>query len=539
MRKLNLHKTRLTAVLLTLVLILGALPLTSEASFIPSHIAADTLNRLGLFKGSDSGYELDRQITKQEAVTMLVRLLGKEQEAVAYTGTECPFSDVEGWAKGYVSVAYNNDLVLGTSESWLGAASLADAKTFITFTLRALGYSEEAGDFTYNNAISFSDSIGLTNGEYRNSSHAFLREDAVLLSYNALITPMKKGDKKLIEHLIELGVIDRENLLDTNLSGYYNYGKTLYSASEIYERASAATFQIKMYKDEESYEEDEPHGFASGFFISPDGLALTCYHSIELKSYGRIITNDGRLYEDIKVVFYDGYRDIAVLRVGKTSVDGRSVRNFPYITLGNSDAIANGHKIYTLSSPGGFQDCISDGMVSTKNRVADDPAYPLIQFTAPISPGSSGGVLLNEHCEAIGVCMGAFNAGNNLNLAVPVNCLSGIDLSGEGKTFSETCQYDTELNNNSTLTITPSSITIGVGEKFEAIVTRDSPGSVGIQFIVGDPEIVDCRWGSFTTKTTVPIYITGKKKGTTTVAVKYYEGTGNPNATAEINVVVE
>ena len=135
--------------------------------------------------------------------------------------------------------------------------------------------------------------------------------------------------------------------------------------------------------------------------------------------------------------------------------------------------------------------------------------------------------------------MGAFNAGNNLNLAVPVNCLSGIDLSGEGKTFSETCQYDTELNNNSTLTITPSSITIGVGEKFEAIVTRDSPGSVGIQFIVGDPEIVDCRWGSFTTKTTVPIYITGKKKGTTTVAVKYYEGTGNPNATAEINVVVE
>ena len=128
MRKLNLHKTRLTAVLLTLVLILGALPLTSEASFIPSHIAADTLNRLGLFKGSDSGYELDRQITKQEAVTMLVRLLGKEQEAVAYTGTECPFSDVEGWAKGYVSVAYNNDLVLGTSESWLGAASLATPK---------------------------------------------------------------------------------------------------------------------------------------------------------------------------------------------------------------------------------------------------------------------------------------------------------------------------------------------------------------------------------------------------------------------------
>lgn len=539
MRKLRLYKTRLAAVLLALVLILGVVPLTSEASFVPSHTAADTLCRLGLFKGADSGFELDRQITKQEAVTMLIRLLGKEQEAAGYTGTECPFSDVAGWAKGYVSVAYNNELVMGTGESWLGAASLADAKTYITFILRALGYSEEAGDFTYNNAIAFSESIGLTNGEYSDSSHAFLREDAVLLSYNALITSMKKSDKNLIEHLIDQGVIDRENLLGTALSGYYNYGKTIFSASEIYERASAATFLIKMYKEEEGFEEDEPHGVSSGFFISSDGLALTCYHSIELNSYGRILTNDGRLYEDIEVVFYDGYRDIAVLRVGKTSVDGNTVRNFPYISLGNSDAIANGNKIYTLSSPGGFQDCISDGMISTKNRVADDPAYPLIQFTAPISPGSSGGVLLNEHCEAIGVCMGTFNAGYNLNLAVPVNFLSGLDLSGTGQTLSEVCQYDTELNNNSTLTISPSSITIGVDEKFEAIVTRDSPGSVGIQFIVGDPEIVDCRWGSFTTKTTVPIYITGKKKGTTTIAIKYYEGTGNPNATAEINVVVE
>lgn len=266
MKKLKLYKTRLAAAILALLLIIGVLPPVSEASFVPSHTAADTLYRLGLFKGTDSGYELNRQITKQEAVAMLVRLLGKEQEAAGYTGADFPFLDVADWAAGYVSFAYNNNLVFGTSENRLGATSLADAQTYITFLLRALGYSEQAGDFTYNNAIAFAASIGLTNGEYTDGSYAFLREDAVLLSYNALITPMKNSGKKLIEHLIETGVIDRENLLDTVLSGYYNYGKPVYTASEIYERASASTFLIKMYKDEKSYNEDDPDGFASGFF---------------------------------------------------------------------------------------------------------------------------------------------------------------------------------------------------------------------------------------------------------------------------------
>ena len=80
MRKLNLHKTRLTAVLLTLVLILGALPLTSEASFIPSHIAADTLNRLGLFKGSIR-YE---PIADNKEKPLRCWSGSAEQEAVAY-----------------------------------------------------------------------------------------------------------------------------------------------------------------------------------------------------------------------------------------------------------------------------------------------------------------------------------------------------------------------------------------------------------------------------------------------------------------------
>lgn len=529
-------KIKLIPLLLAFILVFAALPVSGTAAFVASSEAADILYDLGLLKGSDAGYDLDRQLTKQEAVIMLVRLLGLEKAAINETDISCPFMDVDTWAKSYVSVAYKNQLVNGMSQTWLGAASQADANTFLTFILRALGYKESV-DFTYQNADKFANKIGLINGDYTGTDY-LLREDAVTLSYNALITPLKDSSKKLIEQLLEKGAIERDKLLGTSLSGYYNYGKTVYNAAEIYERTSAATFYLEVFDDEKSFEKGKKAGSASGFFISADGLALTCYHALELKPYARITTTDGKVFEDIKIISYDGYGDVAVLKIGKTAKDQTTVRAFPYITLGNSDGIASGSTVYTMSSPIGLQDCISTGHISSKNRIADDPAYPLIQFTAPISPGSSGGVLLNEYCEAIGVCKGAFTAGNALSLAIPINFISGLDMNGTGKTVLEVSEYDKALNSSSSLTVSQREITIKKGEEVEIIVTRDSPGSAGLKFEIGNDSIISCAWGSFTTKQTVPIYITGLAKGSTTISITYYQS-GNPDAVALITVTVQ
>ena len=84
--------------------------------------AAQTLHDLGLFKGTGTDvsgnpiFDLNRAPTRAEAVTMLVRLLGKEDEALA-GDWNTPFTDVADWAKPYVGYAYANGLTAGVSQT--------------------------------------------------------------------------------------------------------------------------------------------------------------------------------------------------------------------------------------------------------------------------------------------------------------------------------------------------------------------------------------------------------------------------------------
>ena len=84
---------------------------------------------------------------------MLIRLLGKEGEAGAYAG-DCPLRDVAGrWMAPYVGWAWEAGITKGVSETAFDPDGAARGKMYAAFVLRALGYSEEAGDFTYNDAV--------------------------------------------------------------------------------------------------------------------------------------------------------------------------------------------------------------------------------------------------------------------------------------------------------------------------------------------------------------------------------------------------
>ena len=106
--------------------------------------AAKTLHSLGLFSGTGTdangnpNFDLDRAPTRHEAVTMLVSLLGKKQEALNGTW-KIPFTDVADWARPFVGYAYANSLTSGTSATTFGGNDLISSAQYLTFRSSPMG----------------------------------------------------------------------------------------------------------------------------------------------------------------------------------------------------------------------------------------------------------------------------------------------------------------------------------------------------------------------------------------------------------------
>ncbi len=174
---------------------------------------ANALYDFGLFNGtgiaSDGSpiYSLEKTATRQEAVVMLIRLLGKETEAKQCTAKH-PFFDVDTWADKYIAYAYSQNIAKGISPTEFGSNQSVNAQQYLTFLLRALGYNDSIGDFSYEKVFTFSDSVGLTKGVYA-LGDTFLRRDMVWLSSGALLQKNKNGTP-LIKQLKKDGCISSE-----------------------------------------------------------------------------------------------------------------------------------------------------------------------------------------------------------------------------------------------------------------------------------------------------------------------------------------
>lgn len=201
-------KKRILSLLLAVILVCSLVP-TAFAASSEATDAANALHNLGLFNGTGTNadgtpiYDLDRAPSRFEAVTMLVRLLGKEAEAKAGTW-DTPFTDVVDWAKPYVGYAYANGLTAGTSETTFGGEATVTASQYLTFVLRALGYSSNT-DFKWDAAWELSDKIGMTDGRYHMNYSNFSRGDVAIISNSALYAKLADSDKKLIDVFNENG----------------------------------------------------------------------------------------------------------------------------------------------------------------------------------------------------------------------------------------------------------------------------------------------------------------------------------------------
>lgn len=191
-------KKRISTLALTLALCLTLVPSAVTAAWSRGldryGAAAEALWKDGLFLGSGDSFNLDQPLTRAAGVTMIVRLLGKDAEARAGS-YQTPFTDLPDWAAPYVGYAYTLGITQGTSPTTFGPSTPMTAGQYLTLTLRALGYDDKAGDFSYDKAVDKALSLGLA--QSADLEGDFLRGQAALISYNALAQTVKGTDKTL------------------------------------------------------------------------------------------------------------------------------------------------------------------------------------------------------------------------------------------------------------------------------------------------------------------------------------------------------
>ena len=184
----------------------------SVSSYKPKYTdEAYALKKLGLVRGAADGMELYRGNTRAESITMLIRLLGEEESALS-AAHKHPFTDVDTWAQRYVGYAYRMGYTKGVSNTRFGGSEMTVAIQYMTFILRSLGYSEEAGDFKYASAIDDAVRLGVipqsTASELYSSE--FRRDHVMHISYLVMSARVKGSNQTLLARLVASGAVDAD-----------------------------------------------------------------------------------------------------------------------------------------------------------------------------------------------------------------------------------------------------------------------------------------------------------------------------------------
>ncbi len=237
-------KKMLRGLVLTLVLA-GTLAMGASAADFEN--SAYALNELGLFLGTDSGFDLDREPTRAEAAVMLTRMLGQESYAqTAYESGEIshPFTDTEEWMDPYIAYLYENGYTTGATDTTFEPEALCSDQMYVTFVLRALGYFESDGDFAYADAIDFATGLGLVDG-VNLGGDTFLRDNVAAVTYTALSITPKNSDKTLYERLLAEGVVPQGTATGDLLTFYQQLNSKLGDRATLDSLTASGTITAK------------------------------------------------------------------------------------------------------------------------------------------------------------------------------------------------------------------------------------------------------------------------------------------------------
>ena len=142
-------------------------------------------------------------------------------------------------------------------------------------------------------------------------------------------------------------------------------------------------------------EEEVPRGVGSGFIFSQDGLIMTNAHVIDGADEVLVTLTDKREFK-AKIIGADKRSDVALVKIEVTGLTP--------VKVGDVGRLKVGEWVMAIGSPFGFENTVTAGIVSAKQRYTDDTDYlPFIQTDVAINPGNSGGPLINMRGEVVGI----------------------------------------------------------------------------------------------------------------------------------------
>lgn len=200
--------------------------------------------------------------------------------------------------------------------------------------------------------------------------------------------------------------------------------------TEAIEQASKSVVMLTCYD-----KDGEPYATGSGFAVFEEGIIVTNYHVIEQEVYRvKAQTEGGISFECPTVLAYDAEKDIAILKADRDT-------GLTLLSVGTANNLQKGAKVVAIGSPLGLINSVSTGVFS---GYIEDEAGSVLQFTAPISHGSSGGALFNDEGEVIGITFASLTEGQSLNLGVPIDDVKALyEYAGSQKAMSIESFYDT------------------------------------------------------------------------------------------------
>ncbi len=198
-------------------LILAFVMLFSMTALADSQKNAQMLKELNLFKGTDKGFELEREASRVEAIVTVVRVLGGEAEALEKNYSHS-FEDTDSWMNPYVGYALEKGITKGVSEKEFAPNDLITANQFVTLILRAMNYKDAEGDFNWEKSVDFAKELGIS----VSASSKFTRGDMVDICFSALNTFTKGNEEKLYQKLAKDNVFTTEKFTEvTGISEKY------------------------------------------------------------------------------------------------------------------------------------------------------------------------------------------------------------------------------------------------------------------------------------------------------------------------------
>jgi serine protease Do len=168
----------------------------------------------------------------------------------------------------------------------------------------------------------------------------------------------------------------------------------------------------------------------TGFVVRADGWIATNLHVIVGGPHVKVTLRDlrgDRELDVVEVLAASPEHDLALLRV--------EAHGLPIVSLGDSDAMRPGDSVVAIGNPLGLEDTVSNGLVSARRTI--DAGIEVLQISAPIAPGSSGGPIFNDRGEVIGVATAVLEQGQNLNFGMPARYLVPMMKDPEPVPFPE------------------------------------------------------------------------------------------------------